>query len=242
MTGQTDKVRKSAIGEWVWRFLAFAMLVMAAYMAWVIYLLNPPALIMPAAFEASAKAKAQSNLAQKTTREGVIAPAKPAEATAEAPKPDSTSAAPAEAAKGAAETPAPAATPTAAAPAKPAPVAVAPAKATAEDAVMVVEDWARAWSAKDADAYLAFYAPDFNVPGGEKRETWEKTRRQRVAAPKTVSVAVEALKAELQGEGKASVSFRQLYKSDVLSAVTSKTLVLVLVDGRWRIQQETSGN
>ena len=207
MTGQTDK--KSAISEWVWRFIAFAMVGMLGYMAWVIYLLNPPPLIMPAAFEASAKAKAHSNVAPKTTHEGVITPAKPAEAT-DAPKSDS--------------------------------AAAAPAKATAEDAVMVVEDWARAWSAKDADAYLAFYAPDFNVPGGEKRETWEKTRRQRVAAPKSVSVAVEGLKAELQGEGKASVSFRQLYKSDVLSAVTNKTLIMVLVDGRWRIQQETSAN
>lgn len=229
MTGQEDK--KSAIGEWVWRFIAFTMVAAVGYMAWVMYLLNPPPLIMPAAFEALAKARAAGSGPATTTVEGVIAPAKPAE-VASAPVSAATVApAPADAAKPAAE-----------APPKPAPIPVAPAKATAEDAIMVVEDWARAWSAKEADAYLAFYAPDFNVPGGEKRESWEKTRRQRVAAPKTVSVVIEALKAELQGEGKASVSFRQLYKSDVLSAVTNKTLVLVLVEGRWRIQQETSGN
>ena len=217
MTGQTDK--KSAIGEWVWRFIAFAMVLMLGYMAWVIYLLNPPPLIMQAAFEASAKAKAQSNLAQKTTAEGVITPAKPAVPVAAVP-----------------------ATPAAeAAPKSPAAEA-APAKPTAEDVAMVVEDWARAWSARDADAYLAFYAPDFKVPGGEKRDTWEKGRRQRITAPKSVSVSAEGAKVEFQGDSKASVSFRQQYKSDVLSAVTNKTLVLVLVDGRWRIQQETSGN
>jgi len=240
MAGQADKKPgKSAIGEWVWRFIAFTMLVAVAYMAWVMYLLNPPPLIMPAAFEALAKSRAPGDVSGKTTAEGVIAPAKPAE-TAAAPAPAAAVAPPpADAAKPAGEAPA---KPAAEAPPKPAPVAVAPAKATAEDAVMVVEDWARAWSAKDADAYLAFYAPDFNVPGGEKRESWEKTRRQRVAAPKSVSVVVEGLKAELQGEGKASVSFRQLYKSDVLSVASNKTLVMVLVDGRWRIQQETSSN
>ena len=218
MSGQRDK--KSAIGEWVWRFMAFAMLLMLGYMAWVIYLLNPPPLIMQAAFEASAKAKAQSNIAQKTTAEGVIAPARPAEAAVAPAKP-------------AAEVPP---KPPAAAPAP------APAKPTAEDVAIVVEDWARAWSSKDADAYLAFYAPDFRVPGGEKREAWEKSRRQRITAPKSVSVSVDGAKVEFQGDGKASVSFRQQYKSDVLSAVTNKTLMLVLVDGRWRIQQETSGN
>jgi pyruvate/2-oxoglutarate dehydrogenase complex dihydrolipoamide acyltransferase (E2) component len=222
MTGQSDK--RSAIGEWVWRFIAFAMLLMLGYMAWVITLLNPPPLIMPAAFEASAKANAERNVAQKTTAEGMITPAKPAVTAAEAPKPA------AEAPKPAEEAP------------KPAPAPAAPAKPTAEDVAMVVEDWARAWSARDADAYLAFYAPDFNVPGGEKREAWEKGRRQRITAPKSVAVSVEGAKVEFQGDGKASVSFRQQYKSDVLSAVTNKTLVLVLVDGRWRIQQETSGN
>jgi len=217
-----------SIGEWVWRFIAVAMLVMVGWMGWVIYLLNAPPLVTAAAFEASAKAKAQSSTTQQST--GTIAPAAPlpagvASGPAEAPKP----AVPvAEAPKPAAEAP------------KPAPE---PAKPNPADILETLEAWARAWSSKDVDAYLALYAKDFKVPGGETREAWEKGRRARISAPKSITVTVEAPKIEILGDDRASVSFRQQYKSDiVVAAAMNKTLALVRVDGRWLIQQETSGN
>jgi hypothetical protein len=44
-------------------------------------------------------------------------------------------------------------------------------------------------------------------------------------------------------EGKASVTFRQGYRSDVLKGTTTtKTLVLAKADGRWHIQQERVGH
>jgi len=46
-----------------------------------------------------------------------------------------------------------------------------------------VNGWAKAWSAKDADAYLAYYASAFQVPGGEPRAAWEATRRDRITKP-----------------------------------------------------------
>jgi ketosteroid isomerase-like protein len=225
------------IGEWIWRFIAVAMLVMVGWMGWVIYLLNSPPLVTAAAFEASAKAKAQGSPHQQTT--GTITPAAPAPAgaasgPAEAPKP---AAAVAEAPKPVAEAP----KPVAEAP-KPAP-APAQAKPNPADILEVLEAWARAWSTKDADAYLALYAKDFKVPGGETREAWEKGRRARIAAPKSISVTVDAPKIEIQGDDRASVTFRQQYKSDIVaSAAMTKTLALVRVDGRWLIQQETTGN
>src|SRR6185503_14577855 len=54
---------------------------------------------------------------------------------------------------------------------------------TSADVLKAVNAWAQAWSKKDADAYLAFYARDFKTPGGEDREKWEKTRRERISAP-----------------------------------------------------------
>ncbi|MGQ0511437.1 MAG: L,D-transpeptidase Cds6 family protein [Betaproteobacteria bacterium] len=92
------------------------------------------------------------------------------------------------------------------------------------------------------DGYLAFYAKDFKVPGGEARPAWEKVRRARIIAPKSISVGISAPKVTLSGESQASVTFRQAYKSDVTSANSTKTLVLVKADGRWRIQQERVGN
>jgi tetratricopeptide (TPR) repeat protein len=108
--------------------------------------------------------------------------------------------------------------------------------------IETVNAWAKAWSSKNVDAYLAFYGKDFKTPGGEARGEWEKTRRQRISAPKTIAVTIESPKVSM-ADGKASVTFRQGYRSDVLKATsTTKTLVLARADGRWVIQQERVGN
>ena len=106
-----------------------------------------------------------------------------------------------------------------------------------------VNAWAKAWAAKDVDRYLSYYAADFKVPGGESRADWEKGRRQRILAPKSISVGIEGLKVNVEGDSQASATFRQNYRSDVLKATsTMKTLVLVRADGRWKIRQERVGN
>jgi len=161
--------------------------------------------------------------------------------------------APAKAVVVAATTPTPAAPTPAAAAKEPAqaPVVVAaiePAKPAAPKAgnaeiLETVNAWAKAWSAKDVDAYLAFYGKDFKTPAGEKRVDWEKARRQRISAPRSIAVTVDAPKVSVPAEGQASVTFRQGYRSDVLkSSSTIKTLTLARVDGRWLIQQERVGN
>jgi len=106
-----------------------------------------------------------------------------------------------------------------------------------------VNGWAKAWSAKNVEAYLAYYAKDFKTPGGEARADWEKSRRARIGAPKSIVVTVETPKVSVSGEGQASVTFRQGYRSDVIKATsTTKTLVLAKSDGRWLIQQERVGH
>ena len=119
----------------------------------------------------------------------------------------------------------------------------APEKPANADVLDTVNAWAKAWSSKNVDAYLAFYAKEFKTPGGEARADWEKARRQRISAPKNISVAVDAPKVNLAADGQASVTFRQGYRSDVIkSSTTTKTLVLARSDGRWLIQQERVGN
>ena len=125
-------------------------------------------------------------------------------------------------------------------PEKPKPAPAAPADAPAE-VLKAVNGWAQAWSKKDADGYLAYYAKEFKVPGGEAREAWEKTRRARIAAPKSIAVGVESPKVTLTGADRATVTFRQSYRSDVLKSNSRKTLVMVRTDGRWQIVEEKSG-
>jgi tetratricopeptide (TPR) repeat protein len=130
---------------------------------------------------------------------------------------------------------------------KPAPAAPAekPAAPPAGDAsaevLKAVNGWAEAWSKKDADAYLAYYAKDFKTPGGEARAAWEKTRRSRITAPKSIAVSLASPKVTMEGSDRATVRFRQNYKSDVLKSSSNKTLVLVRADGGWKILEEKSG-
>ena len=147
--------------------------------------------------------------------------------------------------------PAPAATVVAAAPKEPAKPAVVaekpkpaptpPAADPSAEVLKAVNGWAQAWSKKDADGYLAYYAKDFKTPGGEARDSWEKTRRARITAPKSILVSLGSPKVTLSGTDRASVTFRQNYKSDVLKSNSTKTLVLLKVDGGWKIIEEKSG-
>jgi len=165
------------------------------------------------------------------------APANPVLATPAPASPAATAATPATPASPAVATAAPA-TPAA-------PAMAAPTAADAEqDAVLAsVKAWAEAWSRKDADAYLDFYAKDFRTPKGEARNEWEKARRQRIQAPKSISVTIESARVKRTGDASASVTFRQDYKSDLLSSRGLKTLMMVKAeDGRWLIQQEKVGN
>src|SRR4051812_9343412 len=58
-----------------------------------------------------------------------------------------------------------------------------PAADSPAEVLKAVRGWAQAWSKKDADAYLGYYAKDFKTPAGEARADWEKTRRERITAP-----------------------------------------------------------
>jgi tetratricopeptide (TPR) repeat protein len=127
------------------------------------------------------------------------------------------------------------------APEKPKPALEKPAADPTADILKALNGWAQAWSKKDADAYLAYYAKDFKTPGGEARDAWEKTRRARVTAPKSISVSVTSPKVTMDGADRARVTFRQNYKSDVLKSNSTKMLVLVRSDGGWKILEEKSG-
>jgi len=121
---------------------------------------------------------------------------------------------------------------------KPAVEKAKPAADASAEVIAAVRAWAQAWSKKDADAYLAHYAKNFKTPGGQPRADWEKSRRSRIAAPKSISVDVGSPKVTLQGPERASVAFRQTYRSDVFKGTNSKTLTMSKSEGRWLIEEE----
>jgi len=120
----------------------------------------------------------------------------------------------------------------------------APEKPAADanaDVLQAVNGWAQAWSKQDVDAYLGYYAKDFKTPGGEARDAWEKTRRERISGAKSIQVAIDSPKVTMRSPDQASVSFRQTYRSDKLKSQNRKTLELVKADGRWLIHEEKAG-
>ena len=102
----------------------------------------------------------------------------------------------------------------------------------------MVKAWAQAWSAKDVDAYLSFYAAEFKTPDGEPRAKWEETRRARVSAPRSINVSVRNAKVVRRDDRRVTVTFEQKYRSDRFQGQTRKTLELVRVDDDWRILEE----
>lgn len=158
-----------------------------------------------------------------------ITPA-PATPQAAAPKP-----APAVAAKDPAKEPAREAVK------EPAPAKAAPPAAPAnnpEAVLKAVNTWATAWAGNDVETYLARYAPSFKTPDGEPRKEWENERRARVAKPRKIEVRVESPKVTFNDDNRATVTFRQHYRSNTFKASAGKTLVMVRSGNQWLIQEE----
>jgi tetratricopeptide (TPR) repeat protein len=104
-----------------------------------------------------------------------------------------------------------------------------------------VNAWAQAWSARDADAYLAFYATEFKTPDGQSRADWEKERRARVSGPRSIKVTLRDVKVVPRDDRHAAVIFQQSYRSDRFRGRTRKTLEMIRVGDDWRILEEVTG-
>ena len=110
-----------------------------------------------------------------------------------------------------------------------------------EEALATLHSWAKAWSAKDVKSYLNSYASDFQTPKGESRKEWAEERRTRIESKGRINVQIEAAQVAVENNT-ATIKFRQLYKSDKLSATSRKTIVMVKQGGRWVIKQEHSAS
>jgi len=134
--------------------------------------------------------------------------------------------------------PAPATTAATPSPAPKKPEAAADAAA---EVLQATQAWAAAWSAKDSERYLAFYAEEFKTPRGQSRSAWEAQRRERIATPKSIRVEVHDARVKVADDSHARVSFRQSYRASHLNSTSGKTLAWVKKDGQWLIAEERAG-
>jgi len=123
----------------------------------------------------------------------------------------------------------------------PEPVRAAPSANNTDAVMKAVEAWAADWSNNDVEGYLSRYAKSFKTPDGEPRKDWEKERRALVAKPRKIEVRIDSAKVTFGEADRATVTFRQLYRSNTFKANARKTLVMIRSGDKWLIQQETVG-
>lgn len=129
--------------------------------------------------------------------------------------------------------------PTPSAAPKPAPVA-APEAGSSSEISNALEGWRAAWSKRDVDAYLGFYAPSF-VPSNEgDRDAWKEKRKAVLGRAVDISVEVSELAVATPDATHATATFRQTYRSANYRDVVIKTLQWVRVGDRWLIVHESS--
>lgn len=155
---------------------------------------------------------------------------------------ESSSATPAEPAESAASEPVLNAAPSvdATAPAVAAPVAEVPPTVDASVEVSaVLQEWAAAWSAKDLNAYLANYSPDFTSADGKTRPAWDELRKQRITSKSSISVNLTDIKITVSGDT-ATAEFTQQYDSNALKETSKKALTLEKRGTAWLIAKEVT--
>jgi ketosteroid isomerase-like protein len=124
--------------------------------------------------------------------------------------------------------------------APPIPSPPVPTEVSAEpDLRAALESWAKAWSARDVEAYLAAYGAEFAPADGTGREQWEQTRRARLQQSGFIRVSLADLKVVEHGPEHAQLSFDQHYESDAFNDDVRKTLIMKKVGADWKIVEET---
>lgn len=102
----------------------------------------------------------------------------------------------------------------------------------------LMQDWRTAWANKNTDAYLAFYAADFqgnaNTP-----EQWRANRQRILGQAKFIDLRIGPAKIDLESADLATLSFPLDYASDRFADHGTKTLQLRRDNGRWLIENET---
>lgn len=103
-----------------------------------------------------------------------------------------------------------------------------------------VENWRKAWSGQDIEAYLSFYDPQSFIPKkGMDFASWKKSRYRSVLGPKFINVKTGNLKAVKLSENLVRVNFYQSYASDRFKDSINKVMLWSRADdGQWKITQE----
>jgi tetratricopeptide (TPR) repeat protein len=103
-----------------------------------------------------------------------------------------------------------------------------------------LEGWAAAWASQNVEAYLDHYSVDFVPSGGVTLERWKQQRRNRLATPSAIQVALDNIVLAEKTADSLIVDVEQTYQSDVYSDLTQKRFELRPEADGYRILRERS--
>jgi murein L,D-transpeptidase YafK len=99
-----------------------------------------------------------------------------------------------------------------------------------------VEKWRKSWVEKDIKTYMSCYSDNFRS-GALNKNSWRQKKTYLNKKYEFIQVGIDNLVVE-RTDKKAKVSFFQKYKSDRYQTSGTKTLQLVMEDGKWMIEKE----
>jgi cobalt-zinc-cadmium efflux system membrane fusion protein len=108
---------------------------------------------------------------------------------------------------------------------------------TDEGALSALENWRRAWERKDMAGYLAAYVSDFHG-ALSSHDAWVKQREARINKPVNLDISISDAQVEPVDDSQVWVQFRQLYQAGGYRVATLKSLLMILEQGKWLIQEE----
>jgi adhesin transport system outer membrane protein len=97
-----------------------------------------------------------------------------------------------------------------------------------------LKGWREAWISMNPDAYFDFYSKKY-----VSRDSWKSSRRARLLGAKNISLDLTDIQFKMQDENHAVTIFQQDYKSSVYQDTLIKTLHWAIIDGKWKIVDET---
>ncbi|WP_148714757.1 TolC family outer membrane protein [Chitinolyticbacter meiyuanensis] len=101
-----------------------------------------------------------------------------------------------------------------------------------------IDGWAKDWSNKNVQGYLARYGSEFKPEGGLDRASWEAQRGDRLNRPGAITVKLEDMKVLKQSSRAAEVQFTQHYAAAGYSDSVQKQLILQQEKDGWKIVRE----
>ena len=100
--------------------------------------------------------------------------------------------------------------------------------------------WADAWSRREADAWLGFYADEYAPAGYEDAASWREAQRSRFEIPASTRIDANSVEVEPMPDGSVRARFVQYFGEAPDQRSVSKELMLVPARSaaRWIVIQE----